>query len=371
MTSPATAGALDRSPPLAVLDGERHSAVMVPAVTVRTGARLHFGLLAVKPLHGRKFGGVGVMIEQPGCELCLRTASVDGVNGGTSGTLLRIREFLTRVRGVSPVNLPPVEIEICRDIPPHEGLGSGTQLGLAVAAGLQFLATGSRGRAAELAVGVGRGARSAIGVHGFDEGGFLIEAGHQTEAEISPLVARAVVPNDWRWLLISPRESAGLSGAAEQQAFRQLPSMPESLTSTLCRILLMDWLPAMLAADFAGSSSAMWEYGQRVGEFFACVQGNRFADPNMAELAEKLRRRGISGIAQTSWGPTIAVLCPDPEHASELQSWISAQQTGEGLCMRITASRNTGAEVVAQGWEPPIPGRGVEVRQSRLRSSHG
>ncbi|MDX1970842.1 MAG: hypothetical protein SFV23_26990 [Planctomycetaceae bacterium] len=344
---------------------------MVPAVTVRTGARLHFGLLAVKPLHGRKFGGVGVMVEQPGFEICLRAASVDSINGGTSSTLLRIREFLTRVRGVSQADLPPVEMVIRREIPSHEGLGSGTQLGLAVTAGLQFLATGARSRAAQLAAGVGRGARSAIGVHGFDEGGFLIEAGHQTEADISPLVARAVVPTAWRWLLISPRESAGLSGAAEQQAFRQLPSMPESLTSTLCRILLMDWLPAMLAADFAVSASAMWEYGQRVGEFFTCVQGNRFAHPRMAALAETLRRRGISGIAQTSWGPTIAVLCPDPEHASELQHWISTQQGEEGLSTRITASRNTGAEVVAQEWEPPIPTLGVEDRQSRLRSNHG
>ncbi len=317
---------------------------------VRTGARLHFGLLAVKPLQGRKFGGVGVMLDQPGFDLRFCWAPSDRVNGGTIGTAQRIHEFLARVRTTLLPGLDLVEIEISREIPLHEGLGSGTQLGLAVAAGLQFLAKRSQVSAAELAAAVGRGSRSAIGVHGFDHGGFLIEAGHQADDEISPLVTRTAVPDTWRWLLISPRETAGLSGIAELQAFGQLPSMPESLTATLCRILLMDWLPAMLAADFTATSAAMWDYGQRVGEFFACVQGSPFADPRMAVLAAALRRRGVSGIAQTSWGPTIAVVCADQDQATELRDWTLSQAGGNELCLQITASRNCGAEVSALAW---------------------
>lgn len=35
-------------------------------VTVRTGARLHFGPLAIHNGPGRSFGGVGLMVDRPG-----------------------------------------------------------------------------------------------------------------------------------------------------------------------------------------------------------------------------------------------------------------------------------------------------------------
>ncbi|OYW24205.1 MAG: hypothetical protein B7Z55_02795 [Planctomycetales bacterium 12-60-4] len=325
---------------------DRHSAVMASQVTVRTGARLHFGLLAVKPLQGRKFGGVGVMIDQPGCHLRLRYSDNESVTGNNSSTSQRVREFLAIVRSRTQAHVGPVEVEVLDDIPSHGGLGSGTQLGLAVAAGLEALTESPRSPAVDLARHVGRGARSAIGVHGFDHGGFLIEAGHRSDDEISPLVARVIVPDQWRWLLISPREAMGLSGAAEQLAFGELASMPESLTNTLCRILLMDWLPAMLAADFLSASEAMWAYGQHIGQYFASVQGSTFANPQMERLAHALRLRDVVGIAQTSWGPTIAVLCADDAYAAALQEWTLSQSGEDELSVRITASRNSGAEVL-------------------------
>lgn len=326
---------------------------MAISVTIQTGARLHFGLLAVHPTHGREFGGVGVMLAHPGFRLTCTAADFDRVVSLQPATSLRVGEFLTRLRRAWSQSLPPMQIELQEEIESHGGLGSGTQLGLAVAAGVLAAAGHLPIPATELARLVGRGARSAIGVYGFDLGGFLIEAGKRPGEPLSPLVAHHPFPDDWRWVLVSPLHRQGLSGSEEQQTFRQLPPMPAALTGTLCRLVLMDWWPALLTHDFETTSDVLWEYGQMVGEYFAPAQGGRFADRQMERLALRLRGEGIRGIAQTSWGPTIAILCASSESAAAVVQAV--QQTSEGAeCqLRIAAARNQGASLEVKNTSTP------------------
>ena len=44
-------------------------------IRIRTPSRLHFGLLGWGPQAARQFGGVGLMIEDPGLELIGETAA--------------------------------------------------------------------------------------------------------------------------------------------------------------------------------------------------------------------------------------------------------------------------------------------------------
>src|SRR5207248_291616 len=71
----------------------------------------------------------------------------------------------------------------------------------------------ARGRAdlgvVELAEIVGRGRRSALGIHGFAQGGFLVEAGKRSADGVAPLVARMAFPDAWRVLLVIPRDLQG------------------------------------------------------------------------------------------------------------------------------------------------------------------
>lgn len=314
-------------------------------VCISTGARLHFGLLAVNPLQGRSFGGIGVMVDSPGYELRCRAATTDLVTGPSATDCERVHRYLERVRLRFGQPLPSVAITILQEIPAHGGLGSGTQLGLATALGLLTVAGIPRPPAVELAGFVQRGQRSAIGVHGFDLGGLLVEGGKQQADTVSSLVASTTVPADWRWVLIKPRRQEGLSGVAEQQAFRQLPSSPASLTAQLCQLLLMDWLPAVHEADFEAAGRAMWEYGQLVGNYFAVIQGGPFADQQMAQLASELRGRGYQGIAQTSWGPTIAVLCADPDMANRLTNLLHDLPGAADCEVRMVNTLATGARL--------------------------
>lgn len=317
---------------------------MSHVVRIRTGARLHFGLWGINAPKGRRFGGVGMMVAEPGVVLAARPAECDQINADSPDVVARVAHLLRRLRSQRP-DIPPVSLQISAAIPSHLGLGSGTQLGLATATAVLKLTGDESFDAAAWAHPLGRGERSSIGVHGFEVGGFLVEAGQLPGDCIGELIGRANLCDDWRIVLIAPPQITGLSGAAERSAFQQLPPMSDAVTTALQRIAIDTWLPAVTAADFAAASTAMWEYGQTAGGYFRAVQGGVFASPRMEQLAVRLRTDGVTGIAQTSWGPTIAVLCCDQQQAEMLRNQLACDAAWQDSSVRITRPLNTGAVV--------------------------
>ena len=314
-------------------------------VSVTTGARLHFGPLSVAAPAGGRFGGVGVMIDSPRTILSARAASTDSILGDDS-TIRRVGEFLRRIRESVPADYSrPCEISVTEAIPSHCGFGSGTQLGLAVARAVAHITHEQEPGLHALALRVQRGKRSAIGLHGFMLGGFLVDGGRVESNQLGTLVSRSEFPAEWRFVLAAPRRVVGLSGDAEKSAFAKQPPMPVSLTAELCRIVLMDWLPSVLEADFNRCGNSMYTFGHLVGEFFAPAQGGVFAHPRMAEWAHLIRRRGIEGVAQTSWGPTLAALCPDRAQAIQLQQDFLQDPAWGDCAFDVVAPLNCGAAI--------------------------
>jgi beta-RFAP synthase len=261
----------------------------------------------------------------------------------------RVDRIVAHYRRICPAERlpPPCAIEVRQAIPSHSGLGSGTQLAMAIAQALALLAGDGQADAVTLARRVGRGKRSAIGIHGFARGGFLVDGGKRSEDEIGRLVTRADFPDGWRWLLVAPADKSGtgLSGQEEVQALEQLPRTPLSLTERLCHLTLLEMLPAIGACDCDWFGEALYESGRSVGDYFRPVQGGRYADPRMAELVDWLRGEGVRGVAQTSWGPTIAACCHDASRANALKDRILADDRWQGCQAQIVRPLNTGAAI--------------------------
>src|SRR4051812_28896696 len=108
-------------------------------IRVVAPSRLHFGLFNVPALGEaeagvRAFGGVGLMVDQPGVVVVVRPAE----SWQFEGTLAsRAQFFATRFM----LSLPeerrrPFQVLVERCPAEHAGLGVGTQLGLAVAKAL-------------------------------------------------------------------------------------------------------------------------------------------------------------------------------------------------------------------------------------------
>lgn len=315
-------------------------------ITVQTAARLHFGLLALQASSGRNFGGVGLMVHTPGGVVSLEASECDECVADPE-VIPRLIHWRDEYRRRGPVAhpLPPCRIRLSQSIPAHTGLGSGTQTSLALAAAMSWLSGEGVVLARELARRIGRGARSALGIHGFEQGGLLVEGGKRQSEEISPLVARLDFPNEWRVLLVSPKNRRGLSGDAERAAFSNLAPMPAALTEALCRIVLMELLPAVASADFSSAAGALQEFGRLNGTHFAPIQGGVFADPQMAELACWLTDNGCVGLGQSSWGPTLWVLCPNEFDALRRREQITLHPAGNACTIQITAAKNTGATI--------------------------
>src|SRR5262245_18946069 len=106
---------------------------MARFVRVTAPSRLHFGLWSLGSAAGRQFGGVGAMIEQPELRLSIEKSEDVQAAGKASGPAL---EFAGRWAAFHGLDLPRCRIDVQAMIPGHAGLGSGTQLALSVAAGL-------------------------------------------------------------------------------------------------------------------------------------------------------------------------------------------------------------------------------------------
>jgi beta-RFAP synthase len=289
-------------------------------------ARLHFGVLDLRGSLGRRFGGLGAAIPSPSLLLEARPAPEVTARGPDAG---RAREYARRFLDHHRVS-GGVELVVHRAIPPHSGLGSGTQLGLAVARVLAELYR-LPADAPSLAHAVGRGRRSAIGTWTFALGGFIVEGGRRPAGDaIAPLLARYDVPERWRCVVAVPPGAPGLSGEAEAAAFDQLPPPAEREVERVAHLVLMQLLPALAEGDLAGFGGALSAVQRLTGAWFAPRQGGIFAPGPGVELIEQMGAWGVPGVGQSSWGPAVYGIVDGPAAGAELAGRLRERLAGRG-----------------------------------------
>lgn len=324
---------------------EAVAATVEPMSVVMTApARLHLGFLDLEGGLGRRYGSIGLTLEGLHTRLRLERAATTTLAG--VGELDRARSLLTTL--AESWGLPRVRVDIETAIPAHAGLGSGTQLALAMGVGLARLA-GKGATARDVARLLDRGSRSGIGIGAFTDGGFLLDGGRADDGEPPPIIARLSFPEAWRMLLIFDGERQGLHGTSESGAFRSLPPYAPELAAHLCRLVVMRLLPGLATADLEAAGTAIGEIQRRVGDYFAPAQGGRFTSPAVAEVLAWLEHQGIRGVGQSSWGPTGFAILGSADQAAtvdgELQRTFGARHPA--LRFLVTRARNHGAEIVA------------------------
>jgi beta-RFAP synthase len=336
-------------------------------ITVQAASRLHFGLLSFPygpnwPDHlgqmilpARRFGGVGLMVQSPGIALQIRPAKSWSAQGPLAERTLAFARHFVCLLGIADHKFsdtlrglmsPPQEIIVERSAPEHAGLGTGTQLGLAVARGLSE-AWRLPVEAVDLCLRAGRGGRSALGFHGSYHGGFLVEAGQTIHSRISPLVTRLLFPEAWRIVLVIPPWGVGRHGFEETEAFRQLlaEGIPLEQIECLCRLILLGLLPALVEVDFKSFGEALFAYNSLAGEAFAKFQGGTYASPRITELVQFIRSQGIAGAGQSSWGPTVFAVTEDQSQATDLARRVRETFSLPENQVVVTSACNHGATV--------------------------
>jgi len=310
------------------------------AIRVTAPARLHLGFLDLNGDLGRRYGSIGLSIDRPATELAVARADQHSATGHESERALAlIRKFT----GERPDN--GYAINITEAIPAHAGLGSGTQLALAIGAAVAAL-EGRELSAADIASLGERGARSGIGVEAFTSGGFIIDGGKGKTDRPPPVTLRCDFPAEWRVMLIFDRSNAGVSGEAEVSAFAGLPPFPESSAAHICHLVLMRLMPGLKEQDITAFGSALTEIQEIVGGHFASKQGgSAWTSKAVGNLALRMRELGATGIGQSSWGPTGFAFVDSQKAAERLYHSLYEEAKGVGLEILIAHGRNSGARI--------------------------
>jgi beta-RFAP synthase len=316
---------------------------MASKVSVAATARLHLGFLDMNGGLGRKFGGLGLSLRAPATRLTLNRAPANAVSGPESA---RAGQLLEKAQAaLAPGSAHELTIDAA--IPAHSGFGSGTQLALAIAAALRRLEDLPPDSAADAAL-MSRGARSGLGAGLFVTGGLVVDGGRGPSTRTPPVIARADFPEDWRILIVSDPAAVGLHGADEKEAFVALPASPATESGELCRLVLMQALPALAERDLAAFGAAIGRIQEIVGDYFAPAQGGRrFTSAKVEAAVARLTREGATGGGQTSWGPTGFVFVENESRARELVARVESQARADGLEITVAEALNRGATIDA------------------------
>jgi beta-ribofuranosylaminobenzene 5'-phosphate synthase len=308
-------------------------------VRVRAPGRLHLGFLDMNGALGRRFGSIGLAIDRPATRITVNRATSNAASGAESARAFKLAQVFSRGQTSG------YQIHVDEAIPAHAGLGSGTQLALAIGTAIARLE--GRELAAQDLAGLGsRGARSGIGLAAFGSGGFLVDGGRGSNQKPPPVTLRCDFPDEWRILLMLDPSRAGVSGDAEKKAFETLPEFPEATAAHICHLVLMKMVPGLKEHDIAAFGGALTEIQAIVGSHFAPGQGgSAWTSPAVGRVAERMKDLGATGIGQSSWGPTGFAFVDGDEAAVRLYHSLVDEAKGDGVEIVIARGRNTGARV--------------------------
>jgi beta-ribofuranosylaminobenzene 5'-phosphate synthase len=332
---------------------------LVVQLIIETPSRLHLTLIDLNGIYGRIDGGVGLTIEKPGLYLEAKPADegIETVFTKSSSIAGLVDDYTFKIRNSALRVMNALNIQggfkftVDSAYPPHSGLGSGTQLSLAVAK-LVSMMNNQDIKAIELAKIVGRGGTSGIGVESFENGGFIVDGGHKriekpsflpssaSPASPPPIIARYEFPVDWKIILLIPNVERGVSGTDEVDAFQNYCPIPVDEVERLSHLLLMKLMPAVVESDldsFGASVNSIQDIG------FKRIE-NKLQNPRINEIMEDLRIAGAAGVGMSSFGPTVYAVTDTNERDIVSAANDSLKDVGGEII--TTRARNTGAKLI-------------------------
>jgi beta-RFAP synthase len=129
-------------------------------------------------------------------------------------------------------------------------------------------------------------------------------------------------------VLVLPDANAGVSGAAESEAFSNMTLPDESDVQRVSHLVLMAMMPALLEDDIASFGRALTAIQEINGAWFAPVQGGTFAPGLPTDIIALMRAHDAPGIGQSSWGPAVYAVVDGDEAARKLELRINEAFAG-------------------------------------------
>jgi len=361
-----------------------------------TPSRLHFSLIDLNGDLGRVDGGIGLTLKEPNIEIMLEDSlenrqkksskssksSLTKSDSLTISTLMGniilknecrigskdadvlvrieniVQEFIrnlaqTKIKEDSTLKSKfPITVRILQYLKPHIGLGSTTQMSLAIAYGIIKLLEIEMD-VSTLAKYVKRGGTSGIGFRAFEQGGFILDSGHRfgkgeekevflpssvSQANPARTILRTDFPEDWNILLISLHVPAGAANSEEVNIFQRYCPVPVDDVQKICHRILMQLLPGLLEHDLKSFGTAL-DAIQKVG--FKKIEVS-LQHPAVRELIAFEQLNGAKCVGMSSFGPTVFGIFESKSEAEAMLSKITEKFSNIGFDSYITSADNKG-----------------------------
>ena len=104
-------------------------------------------------------------------------------------------------------------------------------------------------------------------------------------------------------------------------------------------------LPALAKADFKTFCEQVGYLQACMGAYFAPLQGGAYQSARVSQALDWLRRQGVTGLGQSSWGPTGFAFAASQLEGEALLAEAQAHAQHTGLRFELARGRNEGAKI--------------------------
>ncbi len=297
---------------------------------------------------------MGMMVKHPYLKIEVTPANQLTIVGRNCPLIRKIvaqwfQAFHYLVADYADAKQLPVRINLVHSPPRHAGFGSGTQLAFSIASILFRWFDIEVPSANEIAIAMSRGKRSAIGSYGFFQGGVLVDRGISTHQSFSPLEFRFPFPDQWKVILITPKNHIGVHGALENKSFRNLSLSTSFNRERLVQLCSDCLVPAITQKDYALLGNALHEFNRLSGQYFSEHQHGCWHSETCSRIVSDILSLGISAVGQSSWGPTLFCIVEDETRAHWLIKELSRRKpelySADEVAFLLTDGDNKGALV--------------------------
>lgn len=309
------------------------------SIFVNAFARLHMGFLDLNGSQGRRFGSLGIGLDALDTMIELAI----GENVFDEMEVAYVKQNKQLILQYADIK-QAVSIKVHREIPRHFGLGSGTQMALAIGMGINqlFNLNLSLEKIAQITK---RGLRSGIGIGTFAKGGLVLDGGRGVNTIVPPIITQQSFPEEWRILLIFDHHHVGVHGDEETQAFARLKDADLAQTQAVNHQVLMRGLPAIQEKALVVFGEAIAALQAYTGDYFAPAQGGRYASQHVAQVLHFLSEHQINCVGQSSWGPTGFAIFNSETVANQYLTQLKSTFNQPELSWLLCKARNVGAVI--------------------------
>ncbi|MHA1913496.1 MAG: beta-ribofuranosylaminobenzene 5'-phosphate synthase [Promethearchaeota archaeon] len=330
------------------------------SLRITTPCRIHLSLIDENGYTGRVDGGIGLMLDRPNV-IFEASNSADEfkieAHNYYRESIEVINEIASRVFKTFNISNKNFHFKLKRYFPSHVGLGSKTQLSLAIINAIARLKDINHLTSEQLTQIVKRGGTSGIGWRGFETGGFILDGGHDfgkgreketflpssAVSSVNPAltISRHIIPENWRFVLVIPNVKKGAYGDEEISVFQNYAPIPKSEVNEVSHQILMKIIPGIIKNDLNCFGEGLKRI-QNIGFKKIEIELQHEIVKNLLHFFEDC---GLKAYGMSSFGPSVIGIVESESKAEDLLKAVQKNQKNGGGHIYICKPNNTGAKI--------------------------